>query len=222
MNTDAAASQVKHMKEFILHEATEKADEISCKADQDYIVEKQRLVEEEKLRLKKDFDRRQANVELESKIANATETNEKKLKILAEASSEMEKTFEEAFEQLRNVPSDTGKYQSLLSQLITEGAARLALPECKVICRAEDKAVVSAAIGAIKTGTKFVVDDTPLTVDDSVTNVSKECIGGVLVTSPDGKVVVSQTLNSRLQICYDTAFPVIKPMLFNQLGSKHT
>ena len=47
-------------------------------------------------------------------------------------------------------------------------------------------------------------------------------IGGVLVCSGDGKVVVSQTLNARLQVAYDTALPVVKPVLFNQQGSKHT
>merc|ERR1711934_552425 len=198
MNNDAAASQVAHMKEFILHEAKEKADEIHSKAEQDYTVEKQRLVEEE-LRLKKDFDRRQANVELESKIANATETNQKKL------------------------PSDKVAYQALLTDLITEGARRLDLPAAVVRCRAEDKGVVEAAIKGVKENVSFTIDDTPLTVDNSVTMTIcegvKECIGGVHVLAPDGKVCVSQTLNARLQVAFDTSFPVIKPLLFNQGGS---
>ena len=46
--------------------------------------------------------------------------------------------------------------------------------------------------------------------------------GGILITSEDGKIVCNQTLNSRLQVAYDTALPCIKPTLFNQLGSKHT
>merc|ERR1711934_1177395 len=202
MNNDAAASQVAHMKEFILHEAKEKADEIHSKAEQDYTVEKQRLVEEEKLRLKKDFDRRQANVELESKIANATETNQKKL------------------------PSDKVAYQALLTDLITEGARRLDLPAAVVRCRAEDKGVVEAAIKGVKENVSFTIDDTPLTVDNSVTMTIcegvKECIGGVHVLAPDGKVCVPQTLNARLQVAFDTSFPVIKPLLFNQGGSKNT
>lgn len=68
MNTDDARKQVSHMRDFIMHEAREKADEISAKAEQDYTVEKQRLVEEEKLRIKKEFERRESNVSLESKM----------------------------------------------------------------------------------------------------------------------------------------------------------
>ena len=64
MNPQQAQDQVKHMREFIIHEANEKADELNAKAEQDYTVEKQRLVEDAKLQIKKEFERRMNNVEL--------------------------------------------------------------------------------------------------------------------------------------------------------------
>jgi len=220
---NAARAQVSHMREFIMHEAREKAEEIGCKAEQDYTVEKQRLVEEEKLRIKKDFERRQSNVDLESKIANATETNKNKLLVLSAAAVEVEKTFIEAFERLKGISNDAGAYQTLLKALITEGVASLGLPEVLVRCRAQDVAAVQQAISAVSTGAKISLDQTaPITVDTSVVNIPKECIGGVVVTSADGKIKCFQTLNSRLQVAYDTALPCIKPVLFNQQGSKHT
>jgi len=223
MDANAARAQVSHMREFIMHEAREKAEEIGCKAEQDYTVEKQRLVEEEKLRIKKDFERRQSNVDLESKIANATETNKNKLLVLSAAAVEVEKTFIEAFERLKGISNDAGAYQTLLKALITEGVASLGLPEVLVRCRAQDVAAVQQAISAVSTGAKISLDQTaPITVDTSVVNIPKECIGGVVVTSADGKIKCFQTLNSRLQVAYDTALPCIKPVLFNQQGSKHT
>lgn len=210
------------MREFILHEAKEKADEIGSKAEQDYTVEKQRLVEEEKLRLKKEYERKENNVEHKSKIANATEMNRNKLQVLAAASSEIEATFVEALEQLKKVASDAGKYQAMLAALITEGAAKLNVSDIKVRCRPEDKSVVQKAISDVKLGCNISIADEPLTVDESCTTIDKKCIGGVIVTSADGKVQVSQTFNARLQVAYETAFPVVKPLLFNQLGSKHT
>ena len=68
MDNRSADEQVKHMREFILHEAKEKSQEITCKAEQDYHQEKQRLVQEEKLRVNKDFERRLANIDLEAKM----------------------------------------------------------------------------------------------------------------------------------------------------------
>ena len=64
---DGGKDQIMHMTNFILHEARncaqvrtasrargwqaqEKADEVSAKAEQDYTMEKQRVVEDEKLK----------------------------------------------------------------------------------------------------------------------------------------------------------------------------
>jgi len=219
MNAKEASTQVTHMRDFILHEAKEKADEIAAKAEQDYIVEKQRLVEEEKLRIKKEFERRESNVALETKIANATETNKNKMLVLQAAAGQIEEVYNAAFEQMKrsNIATD----QTLLKGLIEEAIRMIQLDSVTVRCRAEDKAAVQQAIASCS-GAKITLDSTPITVDPSVTNISNACIGGVLVFSDDGKVVVSQSLNARLQVAYDTALPVIKPVLFNQGGSKHT
>merc|ERR1712216_346827 len=123
--------QVKHMTEFILHEANEKADEINAKAQADYTCEKQHLVEDEKLRLKKDFERRENNVALDAKIANATEMNKNKLQVLAAASAEVNKVFDAACEELKKLPGNAGKYQTLLTALIEEGAAKIGVTDVK-------------------------------------------------------------------------------------------
>merc|ERR1711939_43938 len=221
MNDQQANKQVQHMRDFIMHEAKEKADEINAKAEQDYTVEKQRLVEDERLRLKKEYERRENNVALETKIANATETNKNKLLVLQAAAAQVEEAFTAAFEELKKVPQESS-YQELLLQLITQGVKMIGLDQAKVICRAADKGAVQSAISSFSGNCTLTIGDEDLTVDSTVSNVPSECIGGVLVASPDGKVVVSQTLNSRLQVAYDTALPVIKPVLFNQQGSKHT
>jgi len=123
------------------------------------------------------------------------------------------------------MPGNASAYQALLESLIVEGVQMLGLKEAKVRARAADKAVVMAAISKVgpTTGAAVTLDETvDLKLDKSVVNIEKECIGGVQVCSTDGKIVVSQTLNSRLQVAYDTASPCTKPLLFNQQGSKHT
>ena len=73
--------QIQHMTNFILHEvfytrviseifltlrvrvlqAQEKADEVNAKAEQDYTMEKQRVVEDEKLKVSHHCDRRRSS-----------------------------------------------------------------------------------------------------------------------------------------------------------------
>merc|ERR1711865_863872 len=113
-------STVAHMRDFILHEAQEKKNEIMCKAIEDYTLEKQRLTEEEKLRIKKEFERREKNVALDAKIANATETNKSKLLVLAAAADEVDQSFKMAMERLRDLVADQSKYSELLVELIIQ------------------------------------------------------------------------------------------------------
>ena len=46
-------------------------------------------------------------------------------------------------------------------------------------------------------------------------------LGGVILTNEDGTVVVDQTFNARLAVCFERAVPVLKPILFGGGGSKH-
>lgn len=46
-------------------------------------------------------------------------------------------------------------------------------------------------------------------------------LGGVILSNDDGSVVVDQTFNARLAVCFERAVPVVKPMLFGEGGSKH-
>merc|ERR1712046_162622 len=159
MNSESAKQQVTHMKDFILHEAKEKADEIEAKAEQDYTVEKQRLVEEEKLRIKKEFERREENVSLETKIASATETNKKKLQVLASAAAAVGATFDAAFDALKNVPKDKSNYTTLCASMISQGAEMMGLKECVVICLSADKGAVQSAASQAASQATFTVKD---------------------------------------------------------------
>merc|ERR1712072_235254 len=82
MDSGAAQEQVVRMKDFIIHEAGEKAGEIDAKAEEDYQVEKQRLTEDAKLVINKEFKSKKDNAAQTAQIAAATETNKNKLLVL--------------------------------------------------------------------------------------------------------------------------------------------
>merc|ERR1711934_824101 len=223
MDSGAAQEQVVRMKDFIIHEAGEKAGEIDAKAEEDYQVEKQRQTEDAKLVINKEFKSRMDNAATQAQISAATETNKSKLQVLTSAAGAVYETFEATCNALSKV-TEGGDYQTLLTNLIKQGAALLDGKSGKVRCREQDKAAVGAAISAAGVDMELTISDNYLTKDTWTTDIAQmnsDIIGGVLVQSDDGKIMVNQTLNSRLQVAYDNALPAIKPMLFNQLGSKH-
>ena len=56
------------MVNFIQREAEEKASEIRSKADEEYSLEKGRLVTEEKLRISKDFEKKEKQIDVKKKM----------------------------------------------------------------------------------------------------------------------------------------------------------
>merc|ERR1712195_425739 len=50
---------------------------------------------------------------------------------------------------------------------------------------------------------------------------TSEFLGGVILSNSHDNVIVDQTFNARLTVCFERAVPVLKPMLFGGGGSKH-
>jgi len=59
--------QLKQMCSFILKEANEKAQEIGVKAEEEFNIEKQRLIQEEKVKIRKDYEKKEKQVEVQKK-----------------------------------------------------------------------------------------------------------------------------------------------------------
>merc|ERR1711990_1014816 len=98
--TMSDSSQIKHMTQFILHEANEKAEEVMVKAEQDYTMEKQRVVEDEKLKIRKEYDRRERGLNSQSKIETAKELNKARINVLTSQSQAIDQAVKETLTKL--------------------------------------------------------------------------------------------------------------------------
>jgi len=67
MNDAAVKKQLDNMVSFIKKEAEEKAAEIAVKAEEEFTLEKARLVQAQKLKIMKEFERREKQVEIQKK-----------------------------------------------------------------------------------------------------------------------------------------------------------
>jgi V-type H+-transporting ATPase subunit E len=68
MNDEEVSKQLDHMVKFIYREADEKASEIQVKAQEEASIEKARIVMEEKLKIKKEFERKEKQIETKIKM----------------------------------------------------------------------------------------------------------------------------------------------------------
>ncbi|XP_071113368.1 V-type proton ATPase subunit E 1-like [Haliotis cracherodii] len=208
--------QIKHMMAFIEQEANEKADEIDAKAEEEFNIEKGRLVQQQRVKIMELYERKEKQVELHKKIQMSNLLNQARLRVLKAREDHIKSVLEECSKRLGRVTEDKAKYQKVLEGLISQGLFQLLETNVTIRCREVDRDVVQAAIpGAVntyKTATKG--RDTKVTVDTD-NYLPSDIAGGVELIS-QSKFKVENTLDSRLDLISQQMLPELREILFGK------
>ena len=70
------------MMAFIDQEANEKAEEIDAKAEEEFNIEKGRLVQQQRVKIMEYYERKEKQIELQKKIQNSNLLNQARLRVL--------------------------------------------------------------------------------------------------------------------------------------------
>lgn len=226
MNDSEVVKQIDQMVRFIKQEAEEKANEIAISSEEEFNISKLQLLELEKQKIRKEYERREGQITVKRKIEASKQLNESRLKVLQAREVVLADLVREAREKLAALTKDRSKYSALLSDLLVQALYKLSEPKCFVRCRQCDLPLVKEVLEPSKKkysstfgqGTPLVSIDEktflppPPTGDDEI----ESCIGGIAVVSDDGKIVCSNTLDDRLRISYQGNLPSVREMLFGQ------
>lgn len=127
-------------------EAEERAQEIIAKAEEEFNVEKGRLICEERAKLTKFYDKKEKHIELQRKIQQSHIVSARRMSILQAREDCVQQLKEEAKKMLMLAVEDRAKYILVLLNLITQGL--LILMELRVLvrCRYEDYGLVQRLV----------------------------------------------------------------------------
>jgi len=232
MDDDEVQKQLDHMVKFIYREADEKAAEIQNKAQEEFSIEKSKLVQDEKLKITKEFERKEKQIEVKKKIMYSNELNQSRLKILKAREEGVQKLLSIAHQKLGQVSKDQTFYKRLLKDLIVQGLLKLQEPKVELVCRREDKQLVESVLHeAIEEYKKKSHKTVEVTIENKTylpsgpEKVDKEgeiCSGGVVLSTNDGKIICSNTLDARLSMAFEQNLPAIRTALYGKsLTRKH-
>eukprot|EP00793_Prasinoderma_coloniale_P004066 PRCOL_00006241-RA len=211
--------QILQMTQFIKQEAEEKASEIMVAAEEEFNIEKLQMVESEKQRIRREFERKEAQIESRKRIEHSTKVNQARLRVLRAREECIRAAIGAAHATLATITADQAKYSQLLVSLTAQAMT-------KVRCRRADLALVEAA--APKAAAQYaraagcappsVVVNTEAFLPAAAAPgfEGESCAGGVVVASMDGKIVCANTLDERLAVAHDTNLPVIRKRLFGE------
>jgi len=213
--TDAdVQKQIKHMMAFIEQEANEKAEEIDAKAEEEFNIEKGRLVQQQRLKIMEFYERKEKQIELQKKIQSSNLLNQARLKVLRARDDHIQIILQDARKRLGHVTKDQGRYTELLRNIILEGFFNLLETTVLIKCRQQDLGIIQNIVPqCAEQYKKQSGRDIRAHVDEN-DFLGSEVSGGVIMQSGTGKIRMRATLESRLEIVARENLPQIRNALF--------
>ncbi|CAJ1933572.1 unnamed protein product [Sphenostylis stenocarpa] len=212
--------QIQQMIRFIRQEAEEKANEISVAAEEEFNIEKLQLLEAEKKKIRQEYERKAKQVEVRRKIEYSTQLNASRIKVHQAQDDAVISMKDAARKALLRLSSDKKVYKKLVKDMIVQGLIRLREPSVLIRCREGDRKLVESLIEECRKeyseklngqAPKVTLDDRvylpPPPKNGAMDSHEPFCSGGVVLASEDGKIVLENTLDARLDVIYRQKLP---------------
>eukprot|EP01099_Mayorella_cantabrigiensis_P000894 TRINITY_DN1380_c0_g1_i1.p1 TRINITY_DN1380_c0_g1~~TRINITY_DN1380_c0_g1_i1.p1 ORF type:complete len:255 (-),score=78.65 TRINITY_DN1380_c0_g1_i1:147-854(-) len=225
MSEEDVKKQLNQMVNFIKREAEEKAQEIIQKAEEEFSIEKHRLVTAEKLKIMKEFENKSKQVEVERKIHQSNALNQSRLKVLKAREDSVHQVFQAARRKLLQADKRSD-YPELLHKLILQGLIQFGESDVSVQCREVDKKILSSDFlsKVAKEYEQLTSKKVKLNIDStflpppppSVEYEGESCCGGIVLSAEKGRILCDNTLDQRLRLAYEQLLPDVRKMLFGR------
>lgn len=206
--------QLRHMMAFIEQEANEKAEEIDTKAEEEFNMEKGRLVQQQRQKIMEYYEKKEKQVELQRKIQRSNMQNQGRLKCLKAREDHLRNVLDEARANLSKISADEKRYPSILKGLIMQALLQLLEKDVVLRCRQKDEGLITKLLPeCLEEQHKTWGDVSNVTIDNEH-YLPSDSAGGVVMTTKNGKIKVESTLESRLELISGQIIPQIRTALF--------
>lgn len=208
--------QLRHMMAFIEQEANEKAEEIDAKAEEEFNIEKGRLVQQQRTKIMEYYEKKEKQVELQRKIQSSNMLNQARLKVLKAREDNIKNVLDEARSRLSDLSGDQGRYNEILKGLILQGLCQLLEAEAVLRCREKDLALVQGMLPQCQEELQKAWGKTSKISVDQNNFLPPDSTGGIILLAKEGKIRVISTLESRLEAISHKMVPEVRTALFGK------
>ncbi|KAL3422315.1 V-type proton ATPase subunit E 2 [Phlyctema vagabunda] len=192
----------------------EKGREIEIKADEEFAIEKSKLVRQETASIDTQYEKKFKQATMSQQITRSTVANKTRLKVLSARQELLDTIFEAAQKKLGDATKDDTKYTEICKNLILEGLYALNETKVEIRGRKKDYGVIKKAIdAATKEYKEKTKKEVTVTIDEK--NPQPEgSAGGLSIVGGGGKIDINNTFDERLKLLQDNALPSIRTTLF--------
>lgn len=140
--------ELRKMTAFIKQEAMEKAREIEIKANEEFAIEKSKLVRQETDAIDSAYEKKFKQATMSQQITRSTVANKMRLRVLGARQDVLDDIFDAAQKRLPEAAKDPQRYEAVIKAFILEGFAIMNEPELQIRARKADYDIVKKAIDA--------------------------------------------------------------------------
>ncbi|EIM20452.1 ATPase, V1/A1 complex, subunit E [Wallemia mellicola CBS 633.66] len=213
LDDEEVKQELNKMVSFIKQEAEEKARELRVKADEEYENEKAKIVAQEQHHLNAVYDKKFKQALVARKIAQSTQTNKARLRVLSSREEHLNSLFEEVKNKVDKL-SESDDYADILRRLIVQSMLKLMEGQVIIQARPKDEKVIESILDDAKNEFK---EATGKDVDAQIqTSLEDASAGGVKLNGFGGRISIDNTIEARLSLLEDRMLPEIRMDLFGQ------
>jgi len=213
-NDDVVNQQIQQMISFIDQEADEKVQEIQAKADEEFEIEKGRIVTNKRKKVSSFYEKKTKQLHQQKKVKESQLINETRLKILKYQEEQIEQILNEARERLLQVHNDKDQYQSLMLGLLTQGLYQLLEDKVVIQCKESDVEMVEKMLETTEVSYKEATGKEVQLKINHKRFLNADTGGGVVMSNETGSIRVCNTLEARLDMIGQQMMPEIRRMLY--------
>ena len=231
MSRDDTKKRISQMCEFIKQEALEKANEIKIKTQEEFELDRQMLAQEGKMKVQEEYEKKEKDLQVQQRIAQSAEIGRQTKRRMVARNDLLNALYQDAKDRLAKLSlNDKEKYTAVLKDLILQGLIKIEEPDIVVRCRKVDMEIVRAVIPEVREKyIKMMKDECAMDVEVTVTLNEDEgkmlppppdgtpmisCSGGIIMEGHSGRLVLDNTFDKRLEVCFHDLKPVTRKCLF--------
>jgi len=219
MDSKEAQKQIEQMTSFILSEATDKANDIAKKGEEEFSIEVHRLITDQKEKLRQGYERKAKQIETQYAIARSMAINKQRLEKIKARQDVMTNIADDVKSELVKAIVGT-ESKEFITKLIVQGLLMLLESEVIVRCRECDKELVGSCLETASTEYARIIQQQTgaekqckLSIDEN-DFLPASTLGGVTLSCFGGKISIDNTIDLRLQLVMEQAKPAIRGLLF--------
>lgn len=180
---------------FIEQEANEKAEEIDAKAEEEFNIEKGRLVQQQRIKIMEYYEKKEKQVELQKKIQSSNMLNQARLKVLKVREDHVRSVLDEARRRLGAVTQDASRYSQILQSLITQGLFQIMEANIMIRGRKQDAQLIQNVLPASVEQYKRETGKDVVVTLDTESYLSTDSTGGIEIFALQGRIRVSDDVD---------------------------